>query len=86
MQLQKNLIVIVIVIVIAVSTVALAGCTTIAFFPTAPAQKAADKLIDDIWPAAPARPAAVQAPVAAPAKDATKDVAKADTEKTEARK
>jgi hypothetical protein len=82
MQLQKNLI----VVVLAVAPVALAGCTTIAFFPTAPAQKAADKLIDDIWPAAPARPAAAPAPVAAPAKDGTKELAKADAEKTEARK
>ncbi len=35
----------------------LAGCSTIAFFPTAPAQKAADKVIDDIWPTAPERAA-----------------------------
>ena len=26
------------------------GCSTISFFPTAPAQKAADSVIDDIWP------------------------------------
>jgi multidrug efflux pump subunit AcrA (membrane-fusion protein) len=32
----------------------LAGCGTISFFPTAPAQKAADKVIEDIWP--PAQP------------------------------
>ena len=29
-----------------------AGCSTISFFPTESAQKAADKVIDDIWPAA----------------------------------
>ena len=28
------------------------GCGTITFFPAAPAQKAADNVIDDIWPAA----------------------------------
>lgn len=28
-----------------------AGCSTISFFPTADAQKAADKVIKDIWPA-----------------------------------
>ena len=33
-------------LVIAVS----AGCGTISFFPAQPAQKAADKVIDDIWP------------------------------------
>lgn len=27
-----------------------AGCGTISFFPAQPAQKAADKVIDDIWP------------------------------------
>lgn len=26
------------------------GCGTISFFPTAPAQKAADKVIEDSWP------------------------------------
>jgi hypothetical protein len=30
------------------------ACGTISFFPTAPAQKAADKVIEDIWP--PAQP------------------------------
>jgi hypothetical protein len=34
-------------IIISVLTV---GCGTISFFPTAPAQKAADKVIEDIWP------------------------------------
>lgn len=34
------------------------GCSTISFFPAAPAQKAADKVIDDIWPA----PEVVKAP------------------------
>ena len=29
-----------------------AGCSTISFFPAESAQKAADKVIDDIWPAA----------------------------------
>jgi hypothetical protein len=80
MRLLKKLI----VIVLASVTVTLAGCTTIAFFPTAPAQKAADKLIDDIWPVAPVRPATAPAP--APAKGGTKELAKADAEKTEARK
>ena len=28
------------------------GCSTISFFPAESAQKAADKVIDDIWPAA----------------------------------
>jgi len=28
------------------------GCSTISFFPAESAQKAADKIIDDIWPAA----------------------------------
>ena len=32
--------------------VSTAGCSTISFFPTESAQKAADKVIDDIWPAA----------------------------------
>lgn len=82
MRLQKNLL----VVLIAVSQMVAAGCTTIAFFPTAPAQKAADKLIDDIWPAAPSRPATASAPSAAPAKDGAKEIAKADAEKTEARK
>ncbi len=27
------------------------GCGSISFFPTAPAQKAADNIIDDVWPA-----------------------------------
>lgn len=27
-----------------------AGCGTISFFPAQPAQKAADKVIDDVWP------------------------------------
>lgn len=29
---------------------AIVGCSTISFFPTADAQKAADKVIKDIWP------------------------------------
>ena len=29
----------------------LAACTSISFFPQVPAQKTADKVIDDIWPA-----------------------------------
>ena len=32
--------------------VSTAGCSTISFFPAESAQKAADKIIDDIWPAA----------------------------------
>jgi hypothetical protein len=32
------------------ATVVVAGCGTISFFPAQPAQKAADKVIDDIWP------------------------------------
>lgn len=35
------------------------GCSTISFFPTELAQKAADKVIDDIWPAS----AAAKVPV-----------------------
>jgi hypothetical protein len=38
-----------------------AGCGTISFFPTQPAQKAADKVIDDIWP--PVQPTAPVASV-----------------------
>lgn len=30
----------------------ISGCSSIAFFPAEHAQKAADKVIDDIWPAA----------------------------------
>jgi hypothetical protein len=37
-------------LVLAAAVVAAAGCGTISFFPTQPAQKAADKVIDDIWP------------------------------------
>ena len=32
------------------ATAVVAGCGTISFFPAQPAQKAADKVIDDIWP------------------------------------
>jgi hypothetical protein len=32
------------------ATAVAAGCGTISFFPAQPAQKAADKVIDDIWP------------------------------------
>jgi hypothetical protein len=38
------------------ATAVAAGCGTISFFPAQPAQKAADKVIDDIWP--PIQPAA----------------------------
>lgn len=82
MRLQKNLI----VVLLAVTQVAFAGCTTIAFFPTAPAQKAADKVIDDIWPAAPVRPATAVTSPTTQAKDGVKEMVKVDAEKTEARK
>jgi hypothetical protein len=88
MPLQKKFV----IVFLAFAQLAVAGCTTIAFFPAAPAQKAADKLIDDIWPAAPARPATASvpsvpsAPSTTQAKDGTKDVAKADADKTEVRK
>ncbi len=36
----------------ALTFVSAAGCSTILFFPAESAQKAADKIIDDIWPAA----------------------------------
>ena len=36
---------------VAMLLLVMAGCSTISFFPTADAQKAADKVIKDIWPA-----------------------------------
>ena len=33
------------------SFLAMAGCASTLFFPVKPAEKAADKVIDDIWPA-----------------------------------
>ena len=33
-----------------ISLALLAACSTMSFFPTATANKAADKVIDDIWP------------------------------------
>jgi hypothetical protein len=45
---------------LALAAAVLAGCGTISFFPAQPAQKAADKVIDDIWP-----PIQPTAPVAA---------------------
>jgi len=38
------------VLVFATAIATVSGCGTISFFPTQPAQKAADKVIDDIWP------------------------------------
>ncbi len=32
------------------STLAMTGCASTLFFPAKPAEKAADKVIDDIWP------------------------------------
>ena len=32
------------------SVFAMAGCASTLFFPAKPAEKAADKVIDDIWP------------------------------------
>jgi hypothetical protein len=48
---------------------ALAGCSSIAFYPAVPAQKAADRVIDDIWPAQPANQTTA-------AKEQPKDAAK----------
>ena len=50
-----------------VGATGMSGCSTISFFPAAPAQKAADKVIDDIWPAqetakAPPSPVATEGP------------------------
>lgn len=40
---------------------AASGCGSISFFPAQPAQKAADKVIDDVWP--PVQPTAPVASV-----------------------
>ena len=40
---------------------AMTGCSTISFFPAVGAQKAADKVINDIWPA-PESAKPIQAP------------------------
>jgi hypothetical protein len=59
-----------------------AGCSSISFFPKATAQKAADKVIDDIWPASAAPADAITTPAATPSvatkmpPDATKTEAK----------
>lgn len=47
--------------VLVFATAVAAGCGTISFFPAQPAQKAADKVIDDIWP--PTQPTAPVASV-----------------------
>ena len=41
------------------SIFAVSGCASTLFFPAKPAEKAADKVIDDIWPAM-AKPAATE--------------------------
>jgi hypothetical protein len=60
--------------------VLVAGCANIAFFPKAPAQKAADKVIDDIWPAAPAPPVVAEKPAVTPSVAAKVPVEPAKTE------
>lgn len=40
----------VVVVAAIASMLALAGCASTLFFPAKPAEKAADSLIDDIWP------------------------------------
>lgn len=47
----------------------LAGCVTInIYFPAAAAEKAADKIIDDVWQLKPGETAPKPAPAPAPAK------------------
>ena len=39
-----------IVAAILAGALAMSGCGTVLFFPIKPAEKAADRVIDDIWP------------------------------------
>jgi hypothetical protein len=58
----------------ALLVVTVSGCASIAFFPKGTAQKAADKVIDDIWPASSSAGTVVAKPAAAPAVAATAPV------------
>jgi hypothetical protein len=65
-----------IILVVALLAASLAGCGSISFFPAAPAQRAADKVIDDIWPAAPLPPAFTRNVTVS--KESAKELAKAE--------
>jgi hypothetical protein len=65
-------------LILTFSLVGLAACSSISFFPKATAQKAADKLIDDIWPTS-ATPSDTAVPAVA-AKTPT-DAAKSEVKK-----
>jgi hypothetical protein len=55
----------------ALLVVFVSGCANIAFFPKGTAQKAADKVIDDIWPALSSPDTLIAKPVTTPAVAAT---------------
>jgi outer membrane murein-binding lipoprotein Lpp len=50
---------------------AVSGCASITFFPKGTAQKAADKVIDDIWPGSTAPDTLIAKPATTPAVAAT---------------
>jgi hypothetical protein len=52
-----------VLVCVSILGVPVTGCSTISFFPQAPAQKAADKVIDDVWPVPPAPTKAAPAEV-----------------------
>jgi hypothetical protein len=67
----------------ALLVVAVSGCANIAFFPKGTAQKAADKVIDDIWPASSSAEPVIAKPASAPAVAATAPV---EPQKSDAKK
>lgn len=64
----------------ALLVVFVASCANITFFPKGTAQKAADKVIDDIWPASSSSDAATVKPASPPAVATTAPVEPAKTD------
>jgi hypothetical protein len=67
----------------ALLVVFVSGCANITFFPKGTAQKAADKVIDDIWPGSSAPDTLIAKPATTPAVAAT---APAEPAKSDAKK